>query len=98
MHAHGSTDPADLDEQFRELRLRGEHLPELVDHHEEIGKRLEILPGVPPAVVLRDVGQGPRRLEHPLTALEFPEHRVVKPVHQPVVVGLPQVLEIHLLK
>ncbi len=54
MQAEGATEPADRHEQVDELRLRGQHLGELVDDDEQRRQRPEVLAAGPRLLVVAD--------------------------------------------
>ena len=57
VHADRSADPADRHEQLGEVGLGGEQLGELVDDHEQVRQRLQVVAGVDAVLVGGDVGQ-----------------------------------------
>src|SRR5947199_8517261 len=81
MDAEGSAQSADRDEEIDEVRLCGQQLGELVDHHEQGGQRLQRRAGPPRLLVVVRRGEA-RVAEQLLTAYQLSGEGVLQPLDQ----------------
>ena len=87
VHAERSSDAADGDEEFGEVRMLTEHFGELVDDDEQRGQRREGGPACARRVVLTDVREVSRGPQHPLPAGHLSGKGVAHPRDQVRLLG-----------